>query len=471
MLRKNSPRGFPLAELSSVTPLDGRYREKIEELSEFTSEFGLIKIRVEVEIKYLIALSEEKIVRKISPKEKSLLLNLINKLSIEDAEKVKEIENETRHDVKAVERFLRNFLKNTTLRDIIEFIHFGLTSEDINNISYRLILKRATGRIIIPVLLEIINELCEIAEKNKKVVMLARTHGQPAVPTTLGKEIVIFADRLNKQFLKLKDQNLTGKITGAVGNYNSLKLSYPKTDWIKFSEKFVNSLGLTPNIITTQINPYDDFAQYFQTIERINNILIDFSQDAWRYISDGWFTQKVKKGEVGSSAMPQKVNPIDFENSEGNLGMANSILEFMARKLPVSRLQRDLSDSTVIRNIGTALGFSLIGYKSLLIGLSRITPNIEKISEDLNNDWSILAEAAQTLLRKEGVTDPYSMLLSLTRGKHIKSSDWKSLINKLKVDKKIKDELVSLTPEKYIGLSVEITEKAIKEIKQGKSSV
>ncbi|MEK7573232.1 MAG: adenylosuccinate lyase [Patescibacteria group bacterium] len=470
MMRKNSS-GFPPNTLTSITPLDGRYRKKIEELSEYVSEYGLIKIRIEVEVKYLIALSKNKIIRAITKKEKELLENLINKFSIKDAEKVKEIEKETRHDVKAVERFLRNFLKNTTLRDIIEFIHFGLTSEDINNISYRLILKRATGIIIIPVLFEIVNELCKIAEKNKKVAMLARTHGQAALPTALGKEIVVFADRLNKQFLKLNDQELTGKLTGAVGNYSAMKLSYPKTDWIKFSEKFVTSFGLIPNIITTQINPYDDIAEYFQILQRINAILIDLNQDVWRYISDGWFSQMVKKGEVGSSAMPQKVNPIDFENSEGNLGMANSILEFMARKLPVSRLQRDLSDSTVIRNVGTVLGYCLISYKSLLIGLSRITPNIEKISEDLNNDWSILAEAAQTLLRKEGVTDPYSMLLSLTRGKHIKSSDWKSLINKLKVDKKIKDELSDLTPEKYIGLSVEITEKAIKEIKQGKSSV
>ncbi len=463
MMQKKSP-AFPLNTLTAIAPLDGRYRKKIEELSEFVSEYALIKLRFEVEVKYLIALSEEKIIKQITKQEKGLLLSLVKNFSIKDAEKVKEIEEQTRHDVKAVEKFIRNILKTTTLKDLTEFIHFGLTSEDINNISYRLILKRTTNEIILPTFQEIVDELCEIAERNKKVVMLARTHGQAALPTTLGKETVIFADRLNKQFLKLKNQNLTGKLTGAVGNYNALKLSYPKTDWIKFSEKFITSLGLIPNNITTQINPYDDIAEYFQIVQRINNILIDLNQDNWRYISDGWFSQVAKKGEVGSSAMPQKVNPIDFENSEGNLGMANSIIEFMVRKLPVSRLQRDLSDSTVIRNIGTVLGFSLLSYKSLLTGLSRITPNIEKISEDLNNDWTILAEAVQTVLRREGINDGYSILLKLTRGNHINSSDWKKLIDKLKIGDKIKNELKSLTPEKYIGLAVQLTEKAIKEI-------
>lgn len=464
MIQKNSSRGFPLNTLTSITPLDGRYREKTEELSEYVSECALIKTRIEVEIKYLITLSENKIIRTISKKEKEFLESLINKFSIKDAEKVKEIEKETRHDVKAVERMIRGLIKATTLKDLTEMIHFGLTSEDINNISYRLILKRATDEIILSTLLEIISELCEIAEENKNVVMLARTHGQAALPTTLGKEIVVFAERLNKQFLKLENQDLTGKITGAVGNYNALKLSYPKTDWIKFSEKFISSLGLVPNVITTQINPYDDIAEYFQIYQRINNILIDLNQDIWRYISDGWFSQVVRKGEIGSSTMPQKVNPIDFENSEGNLGMANSLLEFMVRKLSVSRLQRDLSDSTVIRNIGTALGFCLISYKSLSIGLSRITPNAEMISEDLNNDWSILTEAAQTILRKEGVSDPYSMIATLVRGKKIDEKDWKVWVKKLKIDNKTKEELENLTPKKYIGLAKELTEKAIREI-------
>lgn len=454
-----------LYELSAISPLDGRYRKKIEELSEFVSEFCLIKTRFEIEIKYLIALSENRIVREISSKEKSALLNLIKDFSEKDAEKIKEIEKETRHDVKAVERYIRILLAKTTLKDTIEFVHFGLTSEDINNISHRLIFKRSVDKIIILQLKKIINGLLEIASENKNVVMLARTHGQPALPTTLGKEIVVSADRLNKQLEIFGCIHLTGKITGAVGNYNALVLAYPKNDWIKFSEKFVSSFGLAPNIVTTQINPYDDLADFFHAIIRANTILIDFSQDMWRYISDGWFVQTAKKGEIGSSAMPQKVNPIDFENAEGNLGMANAVLEFMAGKLMVSRLQRDLSDSTVVRNIGTALGYSLLSYKSLLTGLSRVAPAKEKISQDLNKDWSILSEAAQTILRREGIEDGYTLLKDLTRGKNIDQKDWENIINKLKVDAKIKKELLNLIPEKYIGLAEEIIERTARKIK------
>lgn len=464
MIRKNSFRSFPLNELTALTPLDGRYRKHLEDLSEFSSEYGLIKKRLEIEAKYIIALSESKIIRKLSKKEKEFLLQISEKLTLKDIEKVKEIERETRHDVKAMERAFRSFIKNTSLKDLTEMIHFGLTSWDINDTAFTLILKRSTEEIIIPVLGQIIDELIKWSEKYKSTPMLARTHGQAASPTTLGKELVFFATRLDKQIKLLKDQKLTGKLNGAVGNFNSLKLAYPDVDWIKFSEKFISSFGLTPNMITTQINPYDDFAQYFQTIERTNNILIDFSQDVWRYISDGWFIQKVKKGEVGSSAMPHKVNPIDFENAEGNLGMANSLFEFMARKLQVSRLQRDLSDSTVLRNIGTALGFSHLGYLSIANGLLIVEPDLTEIENALNEDFAILTEGVQTILRREGIADPYSMIAGLVRGKKISSSDWSKWIESLKIDKKIKDKLKNLTPEKYIGLAKKLTEKAIKEM-------
>ncbi len=466
MIRKKLSYSFPLNTLTAITPLDGRYRKRLEDLAEFSSEYGLIKIRIEIEAKYLIALSESKIIRPLSKKEKDNLLQISEKLTIKDIEKVKEIEKETRHDVKAMERAFRSFIKNTSLKDLTEMIHFGLTSWDINDTAFTLILKRSTEEIVIPILKKIVDELIDWSERYKSTPMLARTHGQAAAPTTLGKELVIFATRLDKQIGLLKNQKLTGKLTGAVGNFNSLKLAYPHVDWIKFSEKFISSFGLTPNMITTQINPYDDFAQYFQTIERINNILIDFSQDAWRYISDGWFTQKVKKGEVGSSAMPQKVNPIDFENAEGNLGMANSMLEFMARKLPVSRLQRDLSDSTVLRNIGTALGFSLLGYLSILNGFLIIEPNLTEIENALNEDWAILTEGVQTVLRKNGVSDPYSMVASLIRGKKISSNDWNKWVGQLKISENIKKDLEKLTPKKYIGLAKELTEKAIKEISE-----
>src|SRR3989344_2335333 len=449
---------LPFLQLASINPLDGRYRNRIEELSKFVSEYALIKTRIEVEIKYLLALSEHKIIRPISKKEKEVLLSLVEKFDLKSAQKVKEIEKETRHDVKACERFLREFIKKTSMKDLVEMIHFGLTSEDINNISYRLILKRAVNKVLIPALQEINSSLRNTADKYKNLPMLARTHGQAAVPTTLGKEIAVYINRLKTQITKLTTSKLSGKLNGAVGNYNALELTYSKVNWIRFSQKFVLSFGFVPNLITTQISPYDDVSEFFQIFQRINNILIDLDQDVWRYISDGWFAQNVKKGEVGSSTMPQKVNPIDFENSEGNLGMANSILEFMSRKLMISRLQRDLSDSTVIRNIGTALGFSLVGYKSMITGLSRIRPNEEKISEDLDKDWSILTEAAQTILRKNGVKDSYYSILKNTRGRIFKEEDWLSLVNSLPIKRDDKKLLLKLTPGSYLGLSEKLTD-------------
>ncbi len=452
-----------MEELTAITPLDGRYRSKVKDLANFLSEYALIKTRFEIEAKYLVALSEVEVIRKLTSEEKDLLMSFADNLTIEQIKLVKELEQKTRHDVKAMEQAFRQLLGETSLADLLEMIHFGLTSSDINNISFNLMLKRAGENAIIPKIQQIIKTLSKMADENKDVPMLARTHGQAAVPTTLGKELAVFAARLNKQLNILTEQKLTGKINGAVGNYNALLLTYPEIDWIKFSDDFVNSLGLEPNLFTTQINNYDDLTQYVQVFDRVNIILISFCQDVWRYVSDGWFVQENIKGEVGSSTMPQKVNPIDFENAEGNLGLANAIFEFMARKLPVSRLQRDLSDTTVIRNIGTSLGYCVVAYESISTGLARIKPNLEQIEQDLNADWSILTEAVQTILRKENIKDAYTLVKDLARGKKIDSEEWKKWINSLPVEEKVKSKLAKLTPSNYIGLAKQLTEKAVNE--------
>lgn len=457
---------LPFSELTAISPLDGRYRTKIKDLAPFVSEYALIKNRIEIEITYLLALSEAGVTRSFTSEEKQKLKELLN-MSFEDIKKVKEIEEQTRHDVKAMERTLRSHLQGTSLEDQIEMIHIGLTSEDINNLAYRLILKRGTEQII-PAIEEIIAALSAWAEEYKATPMLARTHGQAAVPTTVGKEMINFAIRLHRQLVKLKKQKLTGKLNGAVGNFNALFYVYPETDWIEFSEKFVSSLGFEPNLITTQINQYDDVAEYLQTIHRINGVLIDFDQDMWRYVSDDWFVQVAKKGEVGSSTMPQKVNPIDFENSEGNLGIANGLIESLARKLMISRLQRDLSDSTTVRNYGMILGYSLIAYKSTITGIGRVNPNIDKINCRLNKDWAILGEGVQTLLRKSKVADPYSLISSLTRGEKVDAQKWEQWINELSISESDKKQLSELTPEKYTGLAAKLTEKALKEINDEK---
>ena len=464
MVKQNLPE-TTLDQLTALTALDGRYRAKIQDLATFFSEAALIKIRIEIEAKYLTALSEAGVTRKLSSEEKNYLTSLPSQISLKEAHEVKNLEQETRHDVKAMERFLRKALEQTSLSDLVEMIHFGLTSSDINNIATNLQLVRASQEIMIPALEQIINKLSEMANETKDVAMLARTHGQAAVPTTLGKEIAVFVSRLNKQIGKLRNAKLTGKLNGAVGNYNALQTAQPDIDWIKFSEDFIKSLGLEPNLITTQINNYDDVAEYMQIYQRVNNVITSLDQDIWRYISDHWFVQEAKEEEVGSSTMPQKVNPIDFENSEGNLGLANALFEHMARKLPISRLQRDLSDTTVARNYGTAFGYCLVAYESTLTGLSRIKPNLEQIEKDLNADWSILSEAVQTILRKSGVSDPYSMVKDLVRGKKLTEEDYKKFVNELEIDEKIKDELLKLTLSSYTGLAKELTEKAIQGLK------
>lgn len=432
----------------AVTPLDGRYRNKISELEEFVSEFALIKARLKIEVKYLFALSKIGLV-KLSKTEQNRLLLTIKNFNLKEAEKIKKIEETTKHDVKSVEIYLRNFLKNETS----EMLHFGLTSEDINNIAYRVILTSASFDVIISVLEKLINELLSFSKKHKDIPMLSRTHGQPALPTTVGKEIAVFASRLSTEFKHLKQAKFTGKLNGAVGNYNALNFAYPKINWINFSKDFVKSFGFEPNLLTTQINSFEDIISYFQTLQRINGIVLDLNLDFWRYISDGWFVLKSERGQVGSSTMPQKINPIDFENSEGNLELANGMIEVFVRELPVSRLQRDLSNSTIIRNIGTVLGYSLLAYKGTLFGLSKIKVNGAQIVEDLNKDWSILSEAIQIVFRKEGTKSSYLKVVEMTKGRHFGEKEWKSLVQSLKISKVNKEKLLNLTPQTYLGLA------------------
>lgn len=461
---------LPLTELTAITTLDGRYRRDVVELAPYVSEFNIIRTRVEVEAKYLAALSDIGVIRLIKIAERKKLNSFGGEISLEDAEKIKKIEEETDHDVKAMEKAFRTMLKGTSLEDLTESVHIGLTSEDINNLTYRLILKRASDNIIIPALDTLTDELVVRADKYKTIPMLARTHGQAAVPTTLGHEFAVFARRLNKEVRTLEESTLEGKLNGAVGNFNALKDRYPKIDWISFAEKFVRSFGFTPNLTTTQIAPYEDMIKDFQTFSRLNNVILDFDQDVWRYISDHWFAQEVKAGEVGSSAMPQKVNPIRFENSEGNLGKANAMFEFFARDLAVSRLQRDLSDSTVIREMGAPLAWSLLAYKNTLKGLGRIWPNVDLIARVLNEDWSILSEPAQTRMRTYGIEDPYTLMRDLTRGKQLSREEWMNLIEQLPISKEQKEDMKKLTPQNYIGDALKLTERAIEEIRYSRHS-
>jgi adenylosuccinate lyase len=443
-------------DLTAITPLDGRYREKVSELSRYICEYALIKERVAIEIKYLLALSKIGVVRKINNAEQKTLIKIIDNFDLNEALKIKEIENETRHDVKAVEKYLRNSFSKTSLKDISEMIHFGLTSEDVNNIAYRLMLKNAAEKVILPEVSGVLKDLRKKTNKYKKIVMLGRTHGQPAVPTTFGKEFAVFAARLEKEIQSFSKIRLTGKLNGAVGNFNALNFAYPKINWPAFSKSFISSAGLLPNTVTTQINPFEDIIYFFQNLQRINGILLDLDNDMWRYISDGWLKLLVKEKEVGSSTMPQKVNPIDFENSEGNLTLGSGLMQVMNDKLYASRLQRDLSSSTIIRNIGTVLGYCLLGYKSTLTGLSRIDVNSEQVDKDLNEDWTILSEGLQTYLRKEGFEDAYVFVAKETKGKKFNEQSWKKLINSLPIDKKHIERLLALTPTTYIGLASEL---------------
>ncbi|HOV13295.1 MAG TPA: adenylosuccinate lyase, partial [Spirochaetota bacterium] len=424
-------------------------------------------------INYLILLSEEgKIgLRKFRNEEKELLLNLIN-ITIEDAEIVKAIETKgyedilaTNHDVKAIEYFIKLKLKNTSLSDILEYVHFCLTSEDINNLSYSLMIKDGFNNGLYKELINLYQSLYNLSIKYKDLPMLARTHGQSATPTTFGKEILVFVSRLKEELKLLPNIKLLSKLNGATGGYNAFNVVFPNVDWQKFSEILINNLNdetnplnLSFNKVTTQIEPHDSLGRIFDTIKRINTILIDFAQDMWRYISDGWIKQRTVKGEIGSSAMPHKVNPIDFENGEGNLGMANSLFNFFSGKLMVSRLQRDLSDSTVLRNVGVAFAHTLLSYQSIMKGLSKIEVNEDEIINVLKNTPEIIAEAYQNILRVSGVEKPYELLKEVTRGKDIKIEDFHNLARKLNVSDKTKEKLLSITPENYTGLSSKIVE-------------
>jgi adenylosuccinate lyase len=454
-----SPAGpLPLNSLTSLSPLDGRYEKKTAALRAYFSEFALIKFRVHVEVEWLIALSAEPKIAECIPfgaATVQALRDAVVSFTIADAERVKAIEATTNHDVKAVEYWLRErFAGNSEITRVQAFIHFACTSEDINNLSHGLMLKSARDAVLLPALAAIESRLTALAHTHAGVPMLSHTHGQAATPTTLGKEIANVVARLRRARATIASVTLLGKINGAVGNYNAHFSAYPDFDWATFAKRFVESLGLTFNPYTIQIEPHDCMAELFDAIARANTILIDLDRDIWSYISLGYFTQKVKAGEIGSSTMPHKVNPIDFENSEGNLGLANAVLRHMAEKLPVSRLQRDLTDSTVLRNMGVAFGYCVLAYDSLARGLDKLEANAARIASHLDTSWDVLAEPIQTVMRKHGVADAYEQLKELTRGKGgIDPDSLKRFIDGLAIPEADKSLLRQLTPATYTGIA------------------
>jgi adenylosuccinate lyase len=448
--------------LTAISPIDGRYRNKTVELADYFSEYALIRYRVRVEIEYFIALCELPLPQ-LENFDHSLfdsLRDIYRHFSEQDAARVKEIESVTNHDVKAVEYFIKEKIdaiaesKSVDLSSFKEFIHFGLTSQDINNTSVPLSVKEALEKVYVPLIEELIEQLHDYAEEWKNVAMLAKTHGQPASPTRLGKEIMVYVYRLEEQLKALKDVPVTAKFGGATGNYNAHHVAYPQYDWREFGNQFVSDkLGLEREQYTTQISNYDWLAAIFDAMKRINTIVIDLDRDFWMYISMDYFKQKIKKGEVGSSAMPHKVNPIDYENSEGNLGIANAILAFLSQKLPVSRLQRDLTDSTVLRNVGVPMGHAVIAFQSTLKGLRKLILNEDKLHEDLENTWAVVAEAIQTILRREAYPNPYETLKALTRtNKKMDEQTIHEFIQTLEVSDDVKNELMAITPWNYTGI-------------------
>ncbi len=444
-----------LNSLTAISPLDGRYRQKVNELDLYFSEFGFIKYRLMVEIEYFIALCEIPLPQLADYKKENykVLRSIYEDFEIEDAEKIKEREKITNHDVKAIEYYLKERFFHAGWGKWSEFIHFGLTSQDINNTAIPLSIKDALITVYFPLLFELRESLAALADEWKDIPMLARTHGQPASPTKLGKEITVFITRIDEQSKYFGQIPYSAKFGGATGNLNAHKVAYPDIDWITFADNFVNEeLGLQRSQPTTQIEHYDNLAALFDNMRRINVILIDLARDIWMYISMDYFRQKIKKGEIGSSAMPHKVNPIDFENGEGNLGYANAIFGHLSEKLPVSRLQRDLSDSTVLRNIGVPIGHSVIAFNSILKGLSKLVINEEKIRSDLENNWVVVAEAIQTILRREGYPKPYEALLELTRTNTKVTSDTiHKFIDTLEVSDAVKEELKAITPYNFTG--------------------
>ncbi|WP_306642711.1 adenylosuccinate lyase [Sanyastnella coralliicola] len=445
-----------LTELTAISPIDGRYRNKVSELAAYFSEFGLIRYRVLVEVEYFIALAELplKQLEGISDDQKQALRDLYKNFSEADAQKIKDTEKVTNHDVKAVEYFIKDALDSLGLAEMKEFVHFGLTSQDINNTAVPLSLKEGLEQQYLPLLEEIVDELRRYSEDWKDVPMLARTHGQPASPTRLGKEIAVFVERLDKQIAQLKQVPMSAKFGGATGNFNAHQVAFPEHNWVDFANNFVNNiLGLSRSQTTTQIEHYDNIAAVCDAMKRIHSILIDLDRDIWTYISMEYFKQKIKAGEVGSSAMPHKVNPIDFENSEGNLGVANALLEHLAAKLPISRLQRDLTDSTVLRNIGAPMAHAVIALQATRKGLSKLLLNESALHQDLEDNWAVVAEAIQTILRREAYPSPYEALKALTRTNTVINKEAiQTFIEGLDVSDDIKTELRAITPQNYTGL-------------------
>jgi len=439
--------------LHALSPLDGRYENETTPLRDYFSEFAYLSSRARLELDFLSALSERGLIRPLTVSERAVL----DSFSDGDAQKIQEYEKTTRHDVKAIEYFLREKISD----DIHQWIHFGLTSEDINNIAQAIALRDSRDNVLLPAFNHLINSLRDFAKKTRALPMLARTHGQPAVPTTLGKEIAVYLLRLKKCCDEIANHKFEAKLNGAVGNFNALQAAVPQIDWISFSKEFIENLGLQPNLVTSQILPYDNWIRYFDSIKRVNTVLLDYTQDIWRYSSEGYLKQKIVEGEVGSSTMPQKVNPIDFENAEGNLGLANALLTHYGQKLPISRLQRDLSDSTVRRTFGVALGHTLLAWNNITRGMARVDVDDEKLNSDLNAHWEIISEGAQTILRATGQSDAYESLKSQTQGRVLTEADFKSWVEAINVDEETRARLQCLSPESYIGLAIQIVDEIV----------
>lgn len=450
-----------LSQLTAISPVDGRYGSKTADLRPIFSEFGLIRYRVLVEVRWLQHLAAEKAITEVpdfSAETQKLLNDIVDNFSEADAIRVKEIESTTNHDVKAVEYLLKEKIAgNKELEAVNEFIHFACTSEDINNLSHALMLREARDTVMQQLIDKLISALTDMAKELAEQPMLAHTHGQPASPTTVGKEFANVVYRLQRQFDQIKAVPLLGKMNGAVGNYNAHLSAYPELDWAQISKNFIESLGLEQNPYTIQIEPHDYMAELFDAFSRFNNIVMDFDRDIWTYISMGFFKQKTIAGEVGSSTMPHKVNPIDFENSEGNIGIANAIFSHLSSKLTISRMQRDLTDSTVLRNLGVGLAHCMIAYQSTLRGISKLQVNADALNATLDSNWEVLAEPIQTVMRRYGIEKPYEKLKELTRGHRVTEADFKEFITNLDIPQQAKDQLISLTPMSYIGNAIEQT--------------
>lgn len=444
-----------LSSLTAVSPVDGRYGDKVSALRTIFSEFGLLKFRVQVEVRWLqklAACADIKEVPAFDADANAFLDQLVANFDVNDAQRIKDIEKTTNHDVKAVEYFLKEKVAtNPALHAVSEFIHFACTSEDINNLSHALMLQTARQDVVLPYWKQIIDAVKGLAHKYRDIPLLSRTHGQPATPSTIGKELANVAYRMDRQFKQLENVEILGKINGAVGNYNAHIVAYPEVDWHQFSEEFVTSLGVTWNPYTTQIEPHDYIAELFDCVARFNTILIDFDRDIWGYIALNHFKQRTIAGEIGSSTMPHKVNPIDFENSEGNLGLSNAVLQHLASKLPVSRWQRDLTDSTVLRNLGVGLGYALIAYQATMKGVSKLEVNEANLANELDHNWEVLAEPIQTVMRRYGIEKPYEKLKELTRGKRVDAAGMQAFIDSLELPEEEKVRLKAMTPGNYIG--------------------